>query len=248
MLLGWDLLIGIAALFCGAVVLGTVGFGLGIVAMPALLLIMPPREAVVIINAMIFLTTALTAVQTWRHLRLRQSWPFIIAGLPPVPLAVALLNTADPTVLRLTIILLILTLALMSLFRIRLPGARRPWAGPACGFLTSLLVSALGIGGPLGGIYAIAQDWTRDTIRATLAVYFALASGAALSLYAAAGLVPLPTAQNIAVLALAVAAGAAVASIIARRLSLPAFRYAILAVTIGGSASLLAREALRLLF
>ena len=248
MLLGWDLLIGIAALFCGAVVLGTVGFGLGIVAMPALLLIMAPREAVVIINAMIFLTTALTAVQTWRHLRLRQSWPFIIAGVPPVPLAVALLNTADPALLRLTIILLILALAIMSLFRIRLPGTRRPWAGPACGFLTSLLVSALGIGGPLGGLYAIAQDWTRDTIRATLAVYFALASGAALALYAAAGLVPLPTAQNIAVLALAVAAGAAVASLIARRLSLPAFRYAILAVTIGGSASLLAREALRLLF
>ena len=47
---------------------------------------------------------------------------------------------------------------------------------------------------------------------------------------------------------LAVAAGAALASIVARRLSLPAFRYAIIAVTIGGSASLLARAAIRLLF
>ena len=246
MLAGWELAIGLAALFCGSVVLGAVGFGLGIVAMPALLLIVAPREAVVIINAMIVLTTALTLAQTWRHLRLRQSWPFLLAGLPPAPLAVALLDTADPALLRLAIIALILALAVMSLFRLRLPGATRPWAGPVCGFITSLLVSALGIGGPLGGLYAIEQGWTRDTVRATLALYFVLASGLALTLYAVAGLVSATTAQNVGALALAVAAGAVVAGLVARRMSLPVFRYAVLAVTIGGSVSLLAREALRL--
>ena len=195
---------------------------------------------------MIVLTTALTLVQTWRHLRLRQSWPFLLAGLPPAPLAVALLDTADPALLRLAIIGLILTLAVMSLFWLRLPGATRPWAGPVCGFITSLLVSALGIGGPLGGLYAIEQGWTRDTVRATLALYFVLASGLALTLYAVAGLVSATTAQNVGALALAVAAGAVVAGLVARRMSLPVFRYAVLAVTIGGSVSLLAREALRL--
>ena len=111
-------------MFFGAVVLGTISFGLGTVSMPFMLLILPPQEAVVIVNAVVVLTTGLTVIQTWRHLNLRQSWPFVAAGLPPVPLGVLLLHGADAVALRLTIVVVILALGVMSLFRIRLPGAQ----------------------------------------------------------------------------------------------------------------------------
>ena len=162
--------------------------------------------------------------------------------MPPVPIAVLLLDSANPAALRIAIVGLIMILAVMSLFRLRLPGARRPWAGPACGFITTLLVTALGVGGPLGGLYAIAQGWARDTIRATLALYFVLAAGLALALYAVAGLAPVATAQNIGVLAPAVALGAVTAGIVARRMSLRVFRYTVIFVIIGGSVGLLARN------
>ena len=244
MLTGVELVAGLCIVGLGAVVLGAIGFGLGMVAIPVLLLLLLPQDTVVIVNAMIVLTTGLTLLQTWRHLRLRQSWPFVVAGLPPVPLGVLLLDAANPTALRLTIIVLIMGLAVMSLFQIRLPGARRRGAGPVCGFLTTLLVTTLGVGGPLGGLYCIEQDWPRDTIRSTMALYFLLAAGLAMALFAVVGLVSAATAQNIGLLGLATLAGSGVASLVARRMSRRVFRYAALAVTIGGSVSLLGRELL----
>ena len=244
MLAGWELALGLAAMFFGAIVLGTISFGLGTVAMPFMLLILPPQDAVVIVNAVVVLTTGLTIVQTWRHLNLRETWPFVVAGLPPVPIGVLLVHEADPVALRLTIVVVILVLGVMSLFQIRLPGARSSWAAPVCGFIATLLVTTLGVGAPLAGLYAIEQDWPRDTIRATLGLYFFLASTLALVLFSITGLIGITTAQNIGVLSLAVLAGTAVAAVIAHRISLRAFRYVVVAVTVVGSISLLLRELL----
>ena len=156
MLAGWELALGLAAMFFGAIVLGTISFGLGTVAMPFMLLILPPQDAVVIVNAVVVLTTGLTIVQTWRHLNLRETWPFVVAGLPPVPIGVLLVHEADPVALRLTIVVVILVLGVMSLFQIRLPGARSSWTAPVCGFIATLLVTTLGVGAPLAGLYSIA--------------------------------------------------------------------------------------------
>lgn len=247
MLTGWELALGLAAMFFGAIVLGTISFGLGTVAMPFMLFILPPRDAVVTVNAVVVLTTGLTVIQTWRRLKLRDSWPLVIAGLPPVPIGVLLLYGADAVALRVTIVVVILALGVMSLFRIRLPGARRRWAAPICGFTATLLVTTLGVGAPLAGLYSIEQDWSRDTIRATLGLYFFLASVLALALFAVTGLVSETTAQNIGVLSMAVLCGTAVAAVIASRISLRAFRYVVVAVTVVGSVSLLVRELLRAL-
>lgn len=247
MLAGWELALGLAAMFFGAIVLGTISFGLGTVSMPFMLLILPPQDAVVIVNAVVVLTTCTTIIQTWRHIDLRSSWPFVIAGLPPVPLGVLLLHGADPVALRITIVLVILALGAMSLFQVHLPGARSRVAAPVCGFIATLLVTTLGVGAPLAGLYAIEQDWSRDTIRATLALYFFMASALALVLFAVTGLIGTTTAQNICILSLAVLLGTGVAAVIANRISLQAFRYVVVAVTVLGSVSLLVRELLGVL-
>ena len=77
MLSGLELIIGLVMVFLGSLVLGTIGFGLGMVAMPVLLLILAPQETVVIINAMIVLTawvdvgTNLATPQTEGNLAVR---------------------------------------------------------------------------------------------------------------------------------------------------------------------------------
>ena len=242
MLAGWELALGLGAMFFGAVALGIISLGMGTVAMPFLLLVLPPQDAVVIVNAMVILTTGLTVAQTWRHLRLRETWPFVAAGLPPVPIAVLLLSEFNPTALRLAIVVIILGLGLMSLCNIWLPGARRRWMAPAVGCATTFLVTTFAVGAPLAALYAIEQDWSREEIRATLALYFLLAAMAAMGLFAAAGMVGVTTAQNIGMLAIAVVLGSAVAVVVANRISLRVFRYVVVAITIVGSVSLLARE------
>ena len=244
MLMGWELALGLVAMFFGAIVLGTISFGLGTVAMPFLLLILLPQDAVVIATAMIILTTGLTVAQTWRHLRLRETWAFIVAGLPPVPVGVFLLHEFHPTALRVVIAGVVLTVGVMSLFSIRLPGARRRWMAPAIGSATTLMVTTFAVGAPLAALYSIEQDWSRDTIRATLALYFLLAAALGMVLFAVTGLVDIGIAQNIGVLAVAVLAGSGVAAVVARRISLRVFRYVVVAVTVAGSISLLVREAM----
>ena len=242
LLMGWELALGMAAMFFGAVVLGTISFGLGTLAMPFLLLVLMPRDAVVIATAMIILTTALTVVQTWRHLRLSETWPFMLAGLPPVPVGVFLLHEFNPTALRVIIAAVVLTVGVMSLFSVRLPGARRRWMALVVGSATTLMVTTFGVGAPLAAIYSIEQDWSRDEIRATLALYFLMAAALGMALLAVTGLVNIGVAQDIGLLAVAVVAGSGVAAVVARRISLRFFRYVVVAVTVAGSISLLVRE------
>ena len=117
----------------GAVVLGTIiAFGLGTVAMPFLLLVLMPRDAVVIVTAMIILTTGLTVAQTWRHLRLRETWPFLVAGLPPVPVGGLALHEFNPTALRVIIAVVVLAVGCdepcsASACRARAGGGWRRW-------------------------------------------------------------------------------------------------------------------------
>lgn len=246
MLAGWELAIGLAALLLGSFVFSAVGFGMALAMAPILLLILAPQQVVVLANTMIVLATLLILAQTWRHFRWRQSWLFIVAGLPPVPLGVFLLNTATPALLRTTIVALILAIAVMSLFNVRVPAAQTRWAAMGFGFTTTLLTTTLSIGGPLAGIYAIEQDWSREQMRATLAMYFLLAGALGLALYLAVGLIPTGMAYNIGVGAPVVLVGATAGGWLARRMSLRVFRYAVLFVIIGGSATLLARELARL--
>jgi len=244
---GWELAVILAALLLGSFVFSAVGFGMALAMAPILLLMLAPRQVVVLSNAMIVVATVLILLQTWRAFRWRQSWLFVVSGLPPVPLGVLLLSVAAPTALRLSIVSLILAIALLTLFNVRIPAARTRWAAMGFGFTTTLLTTTLSIGGPVAGIYAIEQDWSREQMRATLAVYFLLAGALGLALYAATGLIPREMAYDIGVGAPAVVVGALAGGWLSRRMSLEVFRYAVLFVIIGGCVALLAREALRLL-
>ncbi len=247
MLAGWELAIGVAALLLGSFVFSAVGFGMALTMAPFLLLILAPRQVVVLSNSMIVLSTVLILAQTWRHFRWRESWLFIAAGLPPVALGVFLLNVAAPTVLRLCIVGLILAIALLTLFNVNVPAVRSRWGAVGFGFTTTLLTTTLSIGGPLAAIYAIGQDWPRETMRATLAVYFLVAGVLGIVLYVATGLVPREMAYNIGMGAPVVLVGVTAGGWAARRMSLRVFRYAVLSVIIVGSLTLLARELWRLL-
>ena len=231
----------------GSFVFSAVGFGMALAMAPILLLVLAPREVVVLSNAMIVVATLLILLQTWRSFRWRQSWLFIVSGLPPVPLGVLLLSVAAPTPLRLSIVSLILVIAVLTLFNVRLTIARTRWGAVGFGFTTTLLTTTLSIGGPVAAIYAIEQDWPRETMRATLAVYFLLAGVLGLALYFVVGLIPRELEYEMAIGVPVVVIGSTLGGWLARRMSLRIFRYAVLFVIIGGSTSLLIRELARLI-
>ena len=119
---------------------------------------------------------------------------------------------------------------------------QRKFSSPMFGFVTSLSVTTLSIGGPLAAIYVLAQKWPPDTMRASLAFYFLISYLLAFGLYAWVGLVDRYTLANIGILTPALLAGFGLATLIVKRINERMFRYVAIAVIITGGVVLLVRE------
>jgi uncharacterized membrane protein YfcA len=209
---------------------------------PVLLLFLDPRPAVVVVNAIIAIVLVLVLAQARHHLNLRRIWGMTLGGLAAVPMGVLVLKSTDPGVLKITIAVVILILGALSLFNIQIPLTRRKVSGPVFGFLASLSVTTLSIGGPLAAIYVIAQKWPPDVMRASLAFYFLTFYVLAFAVYAGTGLVDRDTLVNIGRLVPGLLAGFVLATRIVGRINERAFRYVAIAVIITGGLALLLKE------
>ena len=242
MLTGVELAIAIAAVTVGGVVLGAVSFGLGMVASPVLLILLGAKPTVVIINTFIVIQLSLVLSRNWRHLDLPVSRGLIVGGLIAAPLGVFVLNVAEPGMLRIVIGVVIVALGLLNFRELRIPIATFPGSGSFYGFVTCLAVTAISIGGPLGGVYAVAQGWPTQTVRAALAAMFYFSSLIAVVLYASTGLYTRDTLINTGMLLPGLLVGFGIANTLVSRLNERIFRYVVLTLVVLGGGMLLARE------
>lgn len=242
MLTGPELVFGLLIVSAGALVLGTVSFGFGLSVTPVLLLLLDAKPTVVVVNCLTGLLLIMVLAQTWRHLNLRVSGGLVLGGVAATPVGVLVLNSADPSTLKIIIAVVILVLGALSLADIKLPLSQHRLSGPVFGFVTSLAVTSISIGGPLAAVYAIAQRWEPQAVRASLALLFLTANSLAFALYCSTGLVDRDTLANIGVLAPGLFAGFAVASLLVGRLNEHAFRYVAVAIILAGGSVLLGRE------
>ena len=247
MLTELELVIALLAVAVGATIMGTVSFGMGLVVAPILLLFLAPKPAIVTVNAIIPILLTFVLLTTWRHLQFSRLKGMALGGILAVPLGVLVLGSANPTALRITIGAAILALGVMNLLNIQLPMAKRPGSGLLVGFLTSLSITTLSIGGPLAAAYIIAQNWEREQMRAALAFYFLCTYIVAFALYYANGLVDRDTLVNIALLIPSLIVGFGIGAVLARRMNTAVFRYVAIGVIIMGSVVLLGQEVSRVL-
>ena len=239
MLTGLELFFGLLVVFASSFVIGTVGFGFALVAAPVLLLYLEPQQVVVVINSLIGLMMAMVLVRSWRHLEFRPAMGLVLGGMAATPIGVLALNSASPGVLRITIAIVIIFLALFSLKNVQLPFTRIRMAGPSFGFLTSLATTTIAIGGPIAAIYAVSQEWKPERVRATLALLFIASDITAFALYSATGLVSRDTLANIGVMIPGMIIGFGLAGLVVNRINDRIFRYAMITViVVAGSATL----------
>ena len=246
MLSGLELVAALAIVFVGATVMGTVSFGLGLVVSPILLLFVAPQSTVVVVNSLTAILLFIVLIHARSHFDLRLIAGTALGGLVAVPIGVLLLDSASPATLRFVIAVVILCLAPLAIANVQLPLAQRRLTGPVIGFLTSLSVTTLTIGGPLVAIYVLARRWPPQVMRASLAFYFLVANILAFGLYTQAGLVDWDTMANIGMLIPSLLLGFGLATLLVRRMDARFFRYAAVTVIIVGGTVLLGREIARL--
>ena len=114
-----QIIITIIASFAGSTVLSTVGFGIGMVGIPILLLALDPQTAVVVLNTV---TTPLLVLIVWKnraHVQFRETLPIGILGLLGALTGAYILSNTDDTILRISIVVFIIALTIASAFDIR---------------------------------------------------------------------------------------------------------------------------------
>lgn len=227
-----------------ALVFGTVSFGMGVVGTPPLLLFMDAKTAIVLINSHTVLISLLVLQSTWRHLNLRQSRGLILGGMVGTPLGVLLLNVSEPGALRIVIGGIIVFLGLINIREIDFPFATFRGSGIAFGFVTCFGVTAISIGGVVAGIYAIAQKWPVQEVRASLAALFVITGITQVALYAVSGLYSTSTVIMVGLTTPGVLIGFGLAALVVGRLNRKAFRYVVVVVVIAGGSLLIVRELL----
>ena len=104
------------------------------------------------------------------------------------------------------------------------------------------MLNALGIGGPLIALYALAQGWGRNTVRGALSLYFLCVETAGVVGYGFAGLLTVERIWLIAIVTFPVVLGFWLGTQFVRRMNEAMFQRAAVAVILVTSVMVLARE------
>jgi uncharacterized membrane protein YfcA len=228
-----------AAVVAGALVQGTIGLGLGLVAAPVVTLADPGLMP----DLMLWLAAALpvlTLAHEWRHVD-RRGLLWALAGrVPGTAIGVVVVTLASDRALGLAVGGMVLVAVAASLRDVRVRARRRSLV--VAGVVSGAAGTATSIGGP--PVALVLQHRPGPVVRATLGAYFAAGALMSLAGLALAGEVSRRPLVLAAALLPGLAIGFALAQPLRRRVDAGRLRPAILAVCAVSAAVLIVRSAL----
>ncbi len=173
-----------SAAFFSGFIRGVSGFAQNLVLAPILLLFLDARAVVVICLLLSVLASFILLPWAWKGLEWSKLIPLIIASLLGIPLGAYIIKAVSPLTLKMFISWLVIAFAIPLAFGITLRLKREKLAAGSCGFVSGLLSSSTSLGGPPVVLFMHNQKWRKDTIYATLNVYFLVLGAASLGFLA----------------------------------------------------------------
>ncbi|MDR8410999.1 sulfite exporter TauE/SafE family protein [Nonomuraea sp. 3-1Str] len=231
------LFVGGLAVFVGAVVQGSVGFGLGLVAAPVLTMLDPGvmPGAMQVANMTLPL---LTLAAEWRRVDWRGLGFAVLGRLPGSVVGAVIVVQVSVHTLGVFVGVMVLVAVGLTASALAVPRNGATIAG--AGFLSGVTGTATGIGGP--PIALVYQHAKGPQIRATLAMFFFLSAGQSLVLLAVVDRLPSRALVTGAALLVPMALGFAVSGPLRRYLDGGKVRTAVLAVAATSAAALIAQS------
>lgn len=166
------LLIGGMVTFFAATVAGMTGFGYGLVSVPLLVLVLPPRLVVPAVTTHIFLISLLILLEVIRQVDLRRIWPLMATGLIGLPLGVYALLSLSEGALKTIVGAVIVFFALALLLGMNLEIKNEKLALAPVGITSGLLASGIAMAGPPVILFFTNQGMPKQVFRANIAAYF----------------------------------------------------------------------------
>lgn len=240
---GWDqLLLSAVSILTGSIVLGTVGFGMGLTAAPIMLTRIDPITVVVSLNTIGLMMYSLSLYQSRTYLEIRSTTPIAFAGILAVPVGVFLLTILNIGLLRLSISFGIMLFAIGFILNLNYTFPKFKGMPVMIGFVVGFMLVTLGIGGPILVIFLLSSKTTKETYRANLAYFMMIVELGCIVGYILGGLFSVDIFILIGIMMVPVLIGYGIARSIVNRLNETAFRHTVTAVIIAGSLVVIAKE------
>lgn len=220
------------AVFAGGLLNGITGFGFALLSIPLLLWALPPASVVFVVTALGTLTTAVIALRSrstiaWRVVALLM--PGAVAGLwLGTAILAALPSETLELIANVAVIVFALLLVRETPTALRLSAPLLATAGALSGALTT----SIGLGGPPTILALSAARLAKETMRSTLAAFFATNGVVGLTLLLFRGLADTEEATLAATLVVPSLIGLAIGSRLATRLSNRSYRLFALGILI----------------
>ncbi|MBU0726973.1 MAG: sulfite exporter TauE/SafE family protein [Alphaproteobacteria bacterium] len=157
-----------------AVVRAFTGFGFALLAIPALVLILPPTQVVPFIFILEIGISMILLPHLWREVDMRGLRWLLPGALIATPFGGLLLLALSAEALRLGIGLVVLSAALLMWRGLSFRKAPGPLAALATGGLSGILNGAAGIPGPPVVLFYLSTPAANAVSRASLIAYFAI--------------------------------------------------------------------------
>ena len=218
--------------FCAATVAGTTGFGYGLVSVPLLTLLLPPRLVVPAVTTHIFLLSLLILLEVIKNVDLRRIWPLMATGLIGMPLGLYVLLVLSEGALRMIIGVVIVLFALALLLGLNLEIRNEKLALAPVGMASGLLASGIAMAGPPVILFFSNQGMPKQVFRANLAAYFVFLNSVTIPAHAASGLITGEVVRNALLFLPTLVVGMVLGSFFSRRVPEAQFRRVVLFVVL----------------
>lgn len=160
------------AVLLASLVAGLTGFGFAIVAVPILMILMPPKVVVPLVQLLSTVLQIVVLVEARKWADLRRMWPLILTGVAGVPLGTYLLLILDPETLRILVGAVVVVSALAMLAGWRWSVRNEKLASVPVGLAGGALGGSTGMPGPPVILFFANQGMAKQTFRANLVLYF----------------------------------------------------------------------------
>ena len=166
----------ISSVFVGSIVLSSLGFGIGMVAIPFLLLVLEPQAAVVTLAPAGACMGLMTYWRNRQYVPMTDTIPILIFAVLGSITGVYILSSSDDQILRISIVLIIMLLTLVTTIKPAAMENKIPYprvVGSGIGYLVAVMMGSMHIGGPLLVLFFLIRGWKSYAIRGSMPLFLA---------------------------------------------------------------------------
>tara|TARA_Y100000590_G_scaffold458226_1_gene612496 strand:- start:14374 stop:15114 length:741 start_codon:yes stop_codon:yes gene_type:complete len=159
------------ALFLASIIYTISGFGLGLISIPILINFFDTKSVVILINITTIYLALLIIRTTHEIVDSKEIIPILIFGILGVPFGIFLITSIDVEPLKVSVLLAIIIISVIGFFQIGNEQFASKYFRYPTSFVTTILITTLGLGTPLLVIVLNKTGLKKNVLRKFLAIF-----------------------------------------------------------------------------